>query len=78
MQFSLRCKPLLSNSYCQMLFSLQLEEEETVVSIDLHTEKLNKVSKDDGRTQKSDFSESHQKHRFWANLVQKIKIISLS
>ena len=39
-------------------------------------EKFNIVSKDHGRTLNCDFSNG--KYPFWSNLVQKVKIVSLS
>ena len=41
-------------------------------------EKFNMVSSDYGCTHKCDFSVSDQKYPFWTNLVQNIKIVSLS
>ena len=41
-------------------------------------EKFNIVSNDHGRTRKCDFPVSDRKYPFWANLLQKIKIFSLS
>ena len=40
--------------------------------------KFNAVSNDNGRTQKCDLFVLEQKYRFWANLVQKIKIVTLT
>ena len=61
--------------------SLQLKGEETlntVVSVGPRAEKFNIVSNDHGRTQNCDFSVFAWKYPFWANLVQKLKIVSLS
>ena len=40
--------------------------------------KFNVISKDHGRTQKFDFSVFNGKYPFWVNLVEKIKIVSLT
>ena len=62
------------------LLSLQLKGEETfaVVSVGPCTEKFNVVSNDHGHSQKCGFSVLDRKYPFWRNLVQKIKIVSLS
>ena len=39
---------------------------------------INIVTNDHGRTQKHNFSVLDRKYRFWANLVQKNKVVSLS
>ena len=49
-----------------------------VLSIGPQAENFNIVSNDHGRTHKCDFFVSDRKYRFWANLVQNIKIVSLS
>ena len=49
-----------------------------LLSVSPCAEKFNIVSNDNGCTQKCDFSIFDHKHAFWANLVQKIKIASLS
>ena len=46
--------------------------------VDPRTEKFEIVSNDGGRTQKCDFSDLDQKYPFQENLVQKIKIVTLS
>ena len=61
--------------------SLRIEREETfnaVVSIEPHAENFNIVSNDYGRTQKSYLSDLKQNYSSGANLVQQIKIVSLS
>ena len=68
----------LQNKYSlHSLLSLQLETEETLkccrVCCNL-ANKFNIVSNDHGYMQKCNFLE----YQFWANLVQKIKIVSLS
>ena len=40
--------------------------------------KINITRNDHGQTQRSKFSVLDQKHAFWANLTQKIQIVSLS
>ena len=63
------------------LVSLRLEGEETLKCRSLslpRAERFNLVSSDHGRTQKCDFSISDWKCHFWANLLQNIKIVSLS
>ena len=63
------------------LLSLRLEGEETLKYRCVRqprAEKFNIVRKDHGRTHKCDFSVSHQKFPFRGNLVQNIKIVSLS
>ena len=47
-----------------------------MVSVGLRVEKFNLVSKDHGHTLNCDFSNC--KYPFWSNLVQKVKIVSLS
>ena len=64
------------------LLSLRLEGEETLkyrcISRPPCKKKINIISNDQGRTHKSDFSVFKQKYPFWTNLLQKIKIVSLS
>ena len=47
-----------------------------MASVGPHAEKFNIVSNDHVRTR--DFPASDQKYPFWANVVQNIKIVSLS
>ena len=54
------------------------EDIKPVVSVAFRVEKFNIKSNDHGRFQKCDFSVSHRKYSFWANLVQIIRIVSLS
>ena len=71
------CNQLL---YCSYM-SLQLEGEETLkyrCICRTGAEKFNTVSNNHGRTHECDFSVSDRKYRFWANLVQNIKIVRLS
>ena len=71
------CNQLL---YCSYM-SLQIEVEEALKNrcvCDTRAEKFNIVSNNHGRTRKCDFSVSNCKYRFWANLVQNIKKVSLS
>ena len=63
--------------------SLRLEGEETlkyhcVCQPPSGTEKFNIVRNKYGRTHKCYLSVFDRKHPFWANLVQKVKIVSLS
>ena len=62
------------------LISLRPEEEEIKITLFVgpHAEKFTIVSKDHGRTHKCNFSVSERKYLFWANLVQNIKIVSLT
>ena len=48
------------------------------MSVGHHAKKFNTVSNDNGRMQKCDLFVLEQKYRFWANLVQKIKIVTLA
>ena len=48
------------------------------MSVYRHVEKYNIVSNDSGHTQKCDFFILDRKYPFLGNLVQKIKIVSLS
>ena len=48
------------------------------MSVGPRVEKFNIVSSDHGRTHKCDFSVFDRKLLFWANLVKKIKIVSLT
>ena len=50
----------------------------TVVSVGPHPEMFNIVGNDHGYTHRCEFSVLAHKHPFWANLVQKITILSLS
>ena len=50
----------------------------TFVSVGHRAEKFNVVSNDHGRTHKWDFSVFDQKYPFQANLVKKVKTLSLS
>ena len=50
----------------------------TVVSVGSRAEKFNIVRNNHGHMQRCEFSVLDQKHPFWANLAQKIKIVSLS
>ena len=49
-----------------------------VVSVGQRAENFNIVSNDYGRTGKCNFSVLDWNYAFWANLVEKIKIVSLS
>ena len=49
-----------------------------VVFVGPRAEKFNIVSNHHGRTYKCDFSVSNRKYLLWANLVQNIKIVTLS
>ena len=49
-----------------------------VASVGPCAEKFNMLSNDHGRTQKRNFSVLDQKYPFWVNLVQEIKIASVS
>ena len=71
------CNQLL---YCSYM-SLQIEGEEALKNrcvCDTRAEKFNIISNNHGRTRKCNFSVSDCKYRFWANLVQNIKKVSLS
>ena len=48
------------------------------MSVGPHAERFNIVGNDHGHAEMCDFSVLCQKYPFWANLVQKIKTVSLS
>ena len=50
----------------------------TVVSVGPRAKKFNIGRNDHGHRQRCEFSVLDRKHPFWANLAQKIKIVSLS
>ena len=63
------------------LLSLRLNREETLKYRCVcrpPAEKFHIVSNDHVRTHKCDFSVSNREYPFWGNLVQNIKIVSLS
>ena len=49
-----------------------------VVSVGPLGKKFNTVRNDHGHTQRSEFSVLEQKHHFWENFAQKIKIVCLT
>ena len=63
---------------CKILLIASETRRRRDIKIGPHAEKHNVVSNDHGHTQKWDFSVLDQKYPFWAILVQKIKISSLS
>ena len=50
----------------------------TPLCVSACTENFNLLSNDQGGTQKCDFSVLIREYPFWTNLVQKIKVASLS
>ena len=69
------------NKTVMQYLSLRLEGEEILkyrCVCPSRAERFNIVRNNHGRTHKCDFSVSNRKYLFWENLVQNIKIVSLS
>ena len=59
-------------------YPLKKRHENPIVSVGPRAEKFNIVGNDYRRTRKCDFFVLDWKYLFWATLVRKIKIVSLS